>query len=64
MTGNVPYLHSPEKFDTRRNNYPNVFLNTNVAGPEPSIRGRKIYVPLNFWFSNDSKVAFPSLSSI
>lgn len=59
MTGNVPYLHSPEKFDTRRNNYPNVFLNTNVAGPEPSIRGRKIYVPLNFWFSNDSKVAFP-----
>ena len=28
-------------------------------GPEPSIRGRRIYVPLHFWFSYSTKVALP-----
>ena len=50
MTGNTGYLNSPEYYGTRRNNYPNCFFNSSVAGPEPSIRGRKIYVPLMFWF--------------
>ena len=31
-------------------------------GPEPSIRGRKIYVPLNIWSTLNSKLAFPLVS--
>ena len=59
MTGNTEYLHTPEYYGIRKNNYPNVFFNSSTAGPEPSIRGRKVYVPLMFWFSNNSKLAFP-----
>ena len=59
MTGNTEYLHSPEYFSGRRNNYPNCFFNSSIDGPEPSLRGRKIYIPLMFWFSNSSKIAFP-----
>jgi hypothetical protein len=59
MTGNVKELNMPEYYEMRNNNYPNVYYNNDIAGPEPSIRGRKIYVPLPFWFSNSSKVAFP-----
>lgn len=59
MTGNTTYLHSPEYYENRNNHYPNAFFDSNTNGPEPSIRGRKIYVPLQFWFSNNSKVAFP-----
>ena len=35
--------------------YPNVINNNS----QPSIRGRKLYIPLPFWFSNSSKSAFP-----
>lgn len=60
MSGNVVELHSPEMFGgNRMNNYPNVFYNPALSGSEPSIRGRKIYVPLNPWFMNDTKMAFP-----
>lgn len=60
MTGNIDELHTPENYGGyRNNNYPNVFYNPSLTGSEPSIRGRKIYVPLNPWFMNDAKVAFP-----
>ncbi len=60
MTGNIEELNGPEYFGGRRmNNYPNVFYNPSVTGSEPSIRGRTIYVPLNPWFMNDSKLALP-----
>ena len=60
MTGNTEELNSPEFFGGRRlNNYPNVFYNPSITGSEPSIRGRKIYVPLNPWYMNDTKVALP-----
>jgi hypothetical protein len=36
-----------------------VYFNTSQQGPEPSIRGRKIYIPLNAWFCNNSRTAFP-----
>jgi len=32
---------------------------TGAIGAEPSIRGRTIYVPLNLWFTLDSRCAFP-----
>lgn len=60
MSGNVVELHHPEEFGGNRfSNYPNAFFSTNIAGQEPSIRGRKIYVPLCSWFMNHSKMALP-----
>lgn len=66
MTGNVPELNDPANAFSRNGSYPSAWpTNTpNYAslGPEPSIRGRKIYVPLNIWFTLASKMAFPLVS--
>ena len=60
MIGNHDELHHPEYYGGKRNNnYPNAFYTSDVVGQEPSIRGRKIYVPLCPWFMNDSKMALP-----
>jgi len=59
MTGNTVELNDPANFSGRKNTYPNVFYNTSQQGPEPSIRGRKLYIPLNAWFCNNSRTAFP-----
>ena len=62
MTGNIPEFNDPANFSGRRNTYPNVYYNTSQEGPEPSIRGRKLYIPLNAWFCNNSRTAFPLVS--
>ena len=59
MTGNIPEFNDPANFSGRRGTYPNVYYNTSQQGPEPSIRGRKLYIPLNAWFCNNSRTAFP-----
>jgi len=61
MTGMTNELTQPEFAYTRYRQYPNAyFTNSSVnVGPEPSIRGRRIYVPLHFWFSYSTKVALP-----
>jgi len=59
MTGNIPELNDPANFSGRKNTYPNVYYNTSQEGPDPSIRGRKLYIPLNAWFCNNSRTAFP-----
>ncbi len=75
MTGNVPELNDPANAFGRTNSYPNAivfpdgslneenntnqFTQYNTLGPEPSIRNRKIYVPLNIWFTLASKMALP-----
>jgi hypothetical protein len=59
MTGNTAELNDPANFSGRRGTYPNVYYNTSQQGPEPSIRGRKLYIPLNAWFCNNSRTAFP-----
>lgn len=60
MTGNITQLNEPERFGNNRiNNYPNVFFNPNLSGSEPSIRSKRLFIPLNPWFMNDSKVALP-----
>lgn len=59
MTGHVKELYDPANIDGRVNTYPNAYYTDNPAGPEPSIRGRKIYVPLNTWFTLAAKMAFP-----
>jgi hypothetical protein len=59
MTGSIPEFTDPANFSGRRGTYPNVYYNTSQQGPEPSIRGRKLYIPLNAWFCNNSRTAFP-----
>ena len=59
MTGNTAELNDPANFSGRRGTYPNVYYNTSQQGPEPSIRGRRLYIPINAWFCNNSRTAFP-----
>lgn len=59
MMGNVAELTDPGNTYTRLNVYPSAFYTENVAGAEPSIRGRNIYIPINLWFTLDSRCAFP-----
>ena len=60
MVGNTNELNHPEIYGGNRNNtYPNTFYTSNEAGMEPSIRGRKLYIPLCPWFMNHSKMAVP-----
>jgi len=61
MIGHEEEFYSPEFSFNRPNRYPNVFFEPNKT-PEPSIRGRTIYVPLHFWFSFSSKNALPLVS--
>jgi hypothetical protein len=67
MIGMTDELTQPENLNTRLRQYPNAFYTPGQAGevnngPEPSIHGRKIYIPLNFWFSYSSKIALPLVS--
>jgi hypothetical protein len=41
------------------NTYPNAYYTTLPQGAEPSIRSRKLYIPINAWFTLTSKMAFP-----
>jgi len=59
MTGNVPELYNPGCSGARLNQYPNAYRSDNLSGAEPSIRGRKLYIPINAWFTLSSKMAFP-----
>ena len=47
MTGHVPELNDPANAYDRLNVYPNAYKIDNAAGPEPSIRSRSLYIPLN-----------------
>jgi hypothetical protein len=62
MTGNVAELNNPANSGTRVNMYPNAYYDPSPAGPEPSIRARKLYIPLNIWFTLAAKMAFPLVS--
>jgi hypothetical protein len=62
MIGHVPELVDPGNANSRVNSYPNAYYTDNLAGPEPSIRGRNLYIPLNSWFGLQSQMAFPLTS--
>lgn len=62
MTGNTAELNDPANALNRNGNYPNAYFTTSVLGPEPSIRARQLYIPLNMWFGLTSKQAFPLVS--
>ena len=59
MTGHVPELYNPGCSGARLNQYSNAYRTDSSVGAEPSIRGRKIYIPINAWFTLSSKMAFP-----
>ena len=59
MTGNVSDLNDPGNTSSRINSYPNSYYTSAQQGPEPSIRARKLYIPINFWFTLAAKMAFP-----
>jgi hypothetical protein len=63
MTGNVAEMNDPANANGRVNTYPSAMIGTSAsaqeAGPEPSIRARKLYIPLNIWFTLAAKMAFP-----
>jgi len=61
MTGNVSELNDPGNAFNRDNMYPNVYYQS-TSNIEPSIRGRKLYIPLDAWFGRQSKMAFPLVS--
>ena len=62
MSGNTTELNDPGNSGSRVNSYPNAYYTPNLPGPEPSIRGRILYVPLNNWFGLKSQMAFPLTS--
>jgi hypothetical protein len=62
MTGNVPELNDPANSGTRVNVYPSAYYDGSQLGSEPSIRSRKLYIPINVWFTLAAKMAFPLVS--
>jgi len=62
MSGNTAEMNNPGNAGSRVNSYPNAFYTSDLVGPEPSIRGRILYVPLNSWFGLKSQMAFPLTS--
>ena len=62
MTGNVDELYDPANIFGRDNTYPSAYYTQSSTGSEPSIRGRNLYIPINTWFTLDSRCAFPLIS--
>jgi len=62
MIGNVSAINDPGNAYNRIHTYPNAYYTENPAGPEPSIHGTTLYIPLNSWFTLKSQMAFPLVS--
>jgi len=65
MSGNILELNNPANAFSRANTYPSAYYNLDTSdtiGTEPSIRGRQLYIPINAWFTLDSRCAFPLIS--
>jgi hypothetical protein len=60
MTGHVPEMNDPANSGNNKGNYPNSMRI--FESMEPSIRGRKLYIPLNIWSTLSSKLAIPLVS--
>lgn len=59
MIGHVPELVDPANSGARVNSYPSAYYTGSTAGPEPSIKARTLYIPLNAWFNLKTQMAFP-----
>ncbi len=58
MTGNVPELTNPDNCNGRINVYPHAQY-VDETGVEPSIRGRKLYIPMDAFFCDSTKLSIP-----
>jgi len=58
MTGNISEINDPANANGNINVYPNAMY-IDESGVEPSIRSRKIYIPLDAFFCESSKMALP-----
>ena len=59
MIGNVTELNDPANYSNNNGYYPSAYYTNNSGGAEPSIRGRHLYIPLDCWFTLNSRMAFP-----
>jgi hypothetical protein len=57
MVGNDQSLYAPE--EQYNGKYPSANYTPSETGSQPSIFGRKLYIPLGSWFTLSSKMAFP-----
>lgn len=63
MTGNINEIYDPANAYSRVNTYPSVFNFDPVLGtPRPSVYGRKLYIPLDTFYSSSPGLAFPLIS--
>jgi hypothetical protein len=62
MSGNIPQFVDPSNYGSNGGNYPNAYFTPDTTGPQPSILGRTIYIPMNVWFTLNSLLAFPLVS--
>ena len=62
MTGNIPELNDVANAYGRTNSYPNAYAENASAIAEPSIRSRQLFIPINTWFTLDSRCAFPLIA--
>jgi hypothetical protein len=69
MVGNVPEIYDPSNAYDRTEQYPHaVTISVSPPGlpgttlPEPSIRSRRLLVPLHFWFCENPGLALPLVS--
>jgi len=59
MTGNIPDLNDPGNSNGNINTYPNTQWSTDELDIEPAIRGKQLYIPLDAFFCESSKMALP-----
>ena len=58
MTGNVVEMNDPANANGNINVYPNAMF-VDESGVEPSIRSRKLYIPIEAFFCQNSKLSLP-----
>ena len=58
MTGNIPELNDPANAFSNNGRYPSSLKIKNNP-TYPSIRGRKLYIPICFWFSENISQSLP-----
>jgi hypothetical protein len=59
MTGNIPELYDLANAYGRMSSYPSAYYIDQTTQCEPSFRSRYLYIPINTWFTLDSRCAFP-----
>lgn len=62
MSGNTDEFNDLANAHGRSNSYPSAFYAGDGVNIEPSFRSKTIYIPINTWFTMDSRCAFPLIA--